>query len=37
MGRYFAQWLSGFIQMIGYIMAGFDPEKRALQQHRRWR
>jgi uncharacterized RDD family membrane protein YckC len=30
MGRYFAQWLSGAILMIGYIMAGFDPEKRAL-------
>jgi uncharacterized RDD family membrane protein YckC len=29
-GRYFAQWLSGAILMIGYIMAGFDPEKRAL-------
>lgn len=29
-GRYFAQWLSGAIFMIGYIMAGFDPEKRAL-------
>jgi len=29
-GRYFAQWLSAMILMIGYIMAGFDPEKRAL-------
>ena len=29
-GRYFAQWLSGAILAIGYIMAGFDPEKRAL-------
>jgi uncharacterized RDD family membrane protein YckC len=29
-GRYFAQWLSGAILMIGYLMAGFDPEKRAL-------
>jgi uncharacterized RDD family membrane protein YckC len=23
-------WISAFILMIGYIMAGFDPEKRAL-------
>ena len=30
LGRHFALWLSGFILMIGYIMAGFDPEKRAL-------
>jgi uncharacterized RDD family membrane protein YckC len=29
-GRYFAQWLSAFILFIGFIMAGFDPEKRAL-------
>ena len=29
-GRYFAQWLSGLILMIGYIMAGFDDQKRAL-------
>lgn len=29
-GRYFSMWLSGFILMIGYIMAGFDTEKRAL-------
>jgi len=29
-GRYFAQFLSAFILWIGYIMAGFDPEKRAL-------
>jgi uncharacterized RDD family membrane protein YckC len=29
-GRYFAQFLSSFILCIGYIMAGFDPEKRAL-------
>jgi uncharacterized RDD family membrane protein YckC len=29
-GRYFAQILSAIILMIGYIMAGFDPEKRAL-------
>jgi uncharacterized RDD family membrane protein YckC len=30
LGRHFALWISGFILMIGYIMAGFDPEKRAL-------
>ncbi len=30
LGRYFASWLSGMILMIGYIMAGFDEEKRAL-------
>lgn len=29
-GRFFAQILSGVILYIGYIMAGFDPEKRAL-------
>jgi uncharacterized RDD family membrane protein YckC len=29
-GRYFAQWISGIILLIGYIMAGFDDEKRAL-------
>lgn len=29
-GRYFAKILSGIILMIGYIMAGFDEEKRAL-------
>jgi len=29
-GRYFAQWISAIILFIGYIMAGFDPEKRAL-------
>jgi uncharacterized RDD family membrane protein YckC len=29
-GRYFAQWVSALIFMIGYIMAGFDPQKRAL-------
>jgi uncharacterized RDD family membrane protein YckC len=29
-GRFFAQFLSAFILYIGYIMAGFDPEKRAL-------
>ena len=30
LGRHFALWISAFILMIGYIMAGFDPEKRAL-------
>ena len=29
-GRYFAEMLSGMILMIGYIMAAFDDEKRAL-------
>jgi len=33
LGRYFAQWLSGAILLIGYIMAGFDAEKRALHDH----
>lgn len=30
LGRYFAKWISSIILMIGYIMAGIDPEKRAL-------
>jgi uncharacterized RDD family membrane protein YckC len=29
-GRHFAKYLSGMILAIGYIMAGFDAEKRAL-------
>jgi uncharacterized RDD family membrane protein YckC len=29
-GRFFARWLSAVILYIGFIMAGFDPEKRAL-------
>lgn len=29
-GRHFAEWISGMILMIGYIMAGFDEERRAL-------
>jgi uncharacterized RDD family membrane protein YckC len=29
-GRYFATWVSGLTLLIGYIMAGFDDEKRAL-------
>ena len=28
--RHFAEWVSAVIFMIGYIMAGFDTEKRAL-------
>ena len=30
LGRYFAKLLSGMILMIGYLMAAFDDEKRAL-------
>ncbi len=30
LGRYFATWLSYFTLMIGFIMAAFDEEKRAL-------
>jgi len=30
LGRHFALWISAIILMIGYIMAAFDPEKRAL-------
>jgi uncharacterized RDD family membrane protein YckC len=30
LGRYFAQWISAVILMLGYIMAAFDPQKRAL-------
>jgi uncharacterized RDD family membrane protein YckC len=29
-GRYFAKMLSGMIMYVGYIMAGFDDQKRAL-------
>ncbi len=32
-GRHFADILSGLILGIGYIMAGFDDEKRALHDH----
>ena len=32
-GRYFAKMLSGITLMIGYIMAGFDSEKRALHDY----
>jgi uncharacterized RDD family membrane protein YckC len=30
LGRCFAEWLSGLTLTIGYIIAAFDPEKRAL-------
>jgi len=30
LGRYFAHWVSGIILLIGYIMAAFDSQKRAL-------
>jgi uncharacterized RDD family membrane protein YckC len=30
LGRYFSEMLSTMILMIGYIMAGFDDERRAL-------
>jgi uncharacterized RDD family membrane protein YckC len=29
-GRYFAKWLSSITFCIGYILAGFDAEKRAM-------
>ena len=29
-GRYFAKWLSSLTFGIGYIIAGFDPEKKAM-------
>lgn len=32
-GRHFAKYLSGITLMIGYIMAGFDSEKRALHDY----
>ncbi len=32
-GRFFAEYLSLFILYIGYIMAAFDSEKRALHDH----
>lgn len=32
-GRFFARYLSGITLMIGYIMAGFDSEKRALHDY----
>jgi len=33
LGRFFAQSLSGLLLYIGYIMAGFDSEKRALHDY----
>lgn len=33
LGRHFAEILSGLILAIGYIMAAFDSEKRALHDH----
>ena len=30
LGRHVAEWISGFILLIGYIMAAFDAEKRTL-------
>lgn len=32
-GRFFAEWLSGMTLYVGYIIAGFDREKRALHDH----
>ncbi len=32
-GRYFAAWLSYITLLIGYIIAAFDDEKRALHDH----
>jgi uncharacterized RDD family membrane protein YckC len=32
-GRHCGKWLSAFLLMIGFIMAGFDPEKRALHDY----
>ena len=32
-GRHFAKMLSGIILYIGYLMAAFDSEKRALHDH----
>jgi len=32
-GRYFASFLSGITLCIGYIIAGFDAEKRSLHDH----
>jgi uncharacterized RDD family membrane protein YckC len=32
-GRYFAEMLSSLILLIGYIMAAFDPEKKALHDN----
>jgi uncharacterized RDD family membrane protein YckC len=29
-GRFFAEWISGIVLYIGYIMAGLDDQKQAL-------
>jgi uncharacterized RDD family membrane protein YckC len=33
LGRFFARYLSALIFFIGYIMAAFDDQKRALHDH----
>ena len=33
LGRYFAKMLSGFTCLIGFIIAAFDGQKRALHDH----
>jgi uncharacterized RDD family membrane protein YckC len=33
LGRHFAEWISGMILLVGYIMAAFDGQKRALHDH----
>jgi len=32
-GRFFAEILSGMVCYIGYIIAGFDSQKRSLHDH----
>ena len=32
-GRFFAVWLSYLTLFIGFIIAGFDSQKRALEDH----
>lgn len=32
-GRHFAEWLSGILFLIGYLMVAFDSQKRALHDH----
>lgn len=32
-GRYFATWISGFTFGVGYVLAAFDEQKRALHDH----
>ena len=31
--RYFAEMVSGMVMYIGYIIAGFDDQKRSLHDH----